>query len=213
MIKVENLNVTLNKCHILHNISLEIADNEFVAIMGSSGSGKTTLLNTLGLLENFNKGDIILDGESYKSLSNRRKMKILKTRMGFLFQDFGLVHDQNIYQNIAFCVKKFGKDRYIAVKDALIKVGLEMDVHKKVYLLSGGEQQRVAIARILLKESEYILADEPTGSLDEENALKVIELFKKMQSEGKTIIIVTHDEDIASHADRIINLDELNIKK
>ncbi len=208
MIEIKDLSVSLNNYQILDKINLCIDDNEYVAIMGSSGSGKTTLLNIMGLLEKPTAGKILIDGKDFARASNKERVKLLRNEIGFVFQDFGVIDDMTVYENLVFCLPK-SKNRREVIQKALLAVDLQLDLDKKVYLLSGGERQRIAIARLLLKKCNYILCDEPTGSIDEENSQNIVEIFKRLQREKKTIIMVTHDKAIARQADRIIYLDEL----
>lgn len=205
MIELNNVVKKFDNRMILSNLSLSIAKNEFVCITGESGSGKTTLLNIIGLLEQPDDGQVILEGHHYSS-----KKDILKLRQqyfGYIFQDYLLMQEKTVEENLSvskvYC-KNWEKN---SLNKALESVGLSARYLKqKVYQLSGGEQQKLAIARMMLKPCELILADEPTGNLDEKNKKEIIALFKTLQQNGKTIVCVTHDKEVSQSADRIIHL-------
>ncbi|CDF58768.1 ABC transporter ATP-binding protein [Thermobrachium celere] len=207
LIKLENIYKTYSGKKIFEGFNLEIKKGEFLGIMGPSGSGKTTLLNIIGLLEECDEGKVIIYGEEIK-ISDRKKVRnLLKNKIGYLFQNFALIDDLTVYENLKIVLEnKDNESNRKIMLEALDKVQLGDILDKKIYELSGGEQQRVAIARLILKKSEIILADEPTGSLDKVNSKKIMELLKELHSQGKTIIIVTHDENIISYCSRIINL-------
>lgn len=191
---------------ILYNkINLEIKDGEFVVFSGPSGCGKTTLLNMIGGLEPIDSGEIYID----KWNLNRRKdrMDFFKEGAGFLFQNFALVESKTTRYNMELICKKSRVD--LSVEEALDDVGLIDKINTPVYKLSGGEQQRVAVARLLLKKCRVVFADEPTGSLDEKNSEIVMDLLLKLQGMGKTIIMVTHNEKYKQCADRIIEIKSL----
>lgn len=202
MIQLVNVNKRFGQKMVLSDLSLSVSENEFVCITGESGVGKTTLLNIIGLLEKPDSGEIHINGET-----NFNKKNILRLRrdfFGYVFQDYLLFPDKTVKENlyISKC-----KDRRTEIDEVMKKVGLNNGyLNDRVYYLSGGEQQKVAIARVMLKQFELVLVDEPTGNLDEKNKMDVIECFKDMKKQGKTIICVTHDKDVADSADRIINL-------
>lgn len=203
MIKIENLRKTFGEQVIFSGFSTEINDGEFVIISGRSGAGKTTLLNMIGFLEEYDSGRITVDGIE---LSEKKKQRYyFLNKVGFLFQNFALIENKTVRQNLEI-IKPSARSEY-DIETALREVGLSDKADKKVYTLSGGEQQRVALARLFLKKCDIILADEPTGSLDKGNAEAVIKLLKELNKKGKTVIIVTHDESIKSTAGaRVINL-------
>jgi len=193
--------------HVLFDrLDLQIIKGEMVAIMGTSGKGKTTLMNILGLIERPSAGEIRYDGVSVDSKNKREVTKLLKTKIGFLFQNFALLNEKTIYDNLKFALPRKTAEQKLRMKEALMKVGLDKELDDKVFALSGGEQQRLAIARLFLKEHDVIFADEPTGSLDETNRDSVIELLQELQREGKTIVIVTHDKVVGASCDRIFEL-------
>ena len=208
IIMLENVSKSYNK-KVLDNISIDIKEGELVAITGESGRGKSTLLNIIGLLEYPDEGKLIIDGEVNVKPSSMKANKILRNKISYLFQNFALIDEESVYFNLMLslkynsCSKSEKKEK---IKNALNKVGLENYEKRKIYELSGGEQQRVAIARVILKPSKIILADEPTGSLDEKNRDQVISLLKYLNKEGKTVVIVTHDKNVANECDRIIEL-------
>lgn len=210
MIQLLNINKSFDKKRVLTNLSLSIKKNEFLCITGESGVGKTTLLNIIGLLEKPDSGEVILNGK--KHFGKKDILKLRRNFFGYIFQDYLLLSDKTVEENIRISEydrKKISKN---TLNEIMEKVGLDNAyLKKKVHSLSGGEQQKVAIARMMLKPYEVVLADEPTGNLDYKNKMSVIKLFKDIKQEGKTIICVTHDKDVADSADRVINLSNTNI--
>ncbi|MFR1784298.1 MAG: putative bacteriocin export ABC transporter [Sarcina ventriculi] len=206
---LKNIKKKFNNKYILNNFNLSIKKGEFVAIRGKSGAGKTTLLNIIGLLESYDDGELYLFENKISNLKYNSINKILRYKIGYLFQNYALIDDESIDKNLEIALmysKKNKIDKLNAKINALNLVGLNLDLSKKIYELSGGEQQRVAIARLYLKPCELILADEPTGALDNSTKLEIIKLLKKLNKSGKTIIIVTHDNEVAQTCDRIIDL-------
>ena len=200
MIKLENVCKTFSNREIIKDLSLEIKDGEFIVITGKSGSGKTTLLNILGLLEKADQGVVTIDGTS--KFGNKEKTLFYRNKAGYLFQNFALVDNETVKNNlkVALTYRKLPKKEWQQhIEQALEYVGLPGYANKKIYQLSGGEQQRIALARIMLKEPTYVFADEPTGNLDMENRNIVLEHLKNFKEKGCTVIIVTHDLDIATH--------------
>lgn len=209
IIQLKNINKKYGTKMIFDNFSLEIQTGEFVAITGYSGCGKSTLLNIIGLLEDFDSGELIIDGDINVRPNSNFANKILREKIGYLFQNFALVDDETVQYNLKFALKYLNgskKEKRYKMGKALAQVGLKGYSDRKVYELSGGEQQRVAIARIMLKPSKIILADEPTGSLDEKNRDIVMHLLKILNSQGKTIVLVTHDKLVAQQCGRVIPL-------
>ncbi len=197
------------KKKVLDEVSLTIEDGELVAICGKSGAGKSTLIHMLGLLDKPDSGKILIDEVDASSLSEQKKAAMRNKKLGFVLQDFGLIEGETAYNNVRVPLLlgsvKFGQI------DGLVSEKLkELDIYelaeKDVSLLSGGEKQRVAIARAIVNNPDYILADEPTGSLDSANAANVMGILKKLNKEGKTVVIVTHDMEIANMCDRIIHI-------
>ena len=187
---------------LFENFNFKIESGEFVCFSGVSGCGKTTLLNMIGMIEPFDSGKLLIDGEAI--VTPKQRMQYCQKKLGFLFQNFALVENKTVEQNLKLIRKQ---DRTnLTMEEALKRVGLSGVLKQKVYTLSGGEQQRVALARLFFKQSEIILADEPTGSLDEANANRIMQILKELHQEGKTIILVTHDEKIKRMAERVIEL-------
>ena len=187
---------------LFENFNFKIESGEFVCFSGVSGCGKTTLLNMIGMIEPFDSGKLLIDGEAI--VTPKQRMQYFQKKLGFLFQNFALVENKTVEQNLKLIRKQ---DRTnLTMEEALKRVGLSGVLKQKVYTLSGGEQQRVALARLFFKQSEIILADEPTGSLDEANANRIMQILKELNQEGKTIILVTHDEKIKRMAERVIEL-------
>jgi putative ABC transport system ATP-binding protein len=202
MISIQNLCKSFDDKALFENYNIDIADGEFLIFAGNSGCGKTTLLNMIGGLELPNQGAIIVDGIDICKRKNKRDYFMYK--VGFLFQNFALLENQTVRQNLDLIQKKARTER--SVFDVLEDVGLSKEVDAKVYKLSGGEQQRVALARLMLKKCDIILADEPTGSLDAKNADTVMEILHKMNDQGKTIIIVTHSDKIINSEKKVVML-------
>lgn len=205
MIQLLNISKKYDKKIVLSNISMSINKNEFVCITGESGAGKTTLLNIIGLLEKPDSGELILDGKQHFREKEIRKLR--RVFFGYVFQDYLLLLDKTVQENLYISKYKNKKINTQSMDEVMKKVGLDSTyLNKKVYYLSGGEKQKVAIARMMLKEYELVLADEPTGNLDYKNKMEIIDIFKNMKKAGKTIICVTHDQEVANAADRVINL-------
>lgn len=187
---------------LFENFSFIIEDGDFVCFSGASGSGKTTLLNIIGLIEPFDAGDLLINGKRH--LTNKQKLEYFRSQVGFLFQNFALIENKTVKQNLEL-IRKENRTGYTIV-EALTKVGLQDKVDSKIYTLSGGEQQRIALARLFLKKCEIILADEPTGSLDAKNAEIVMEIMRDLNKEGKTVVLVTHDEKIKNMSRKVIEI-------
>ncbi|KGP81372.1 MULTISPECIES: ABC transporter ATP-binding protein [Paenibacillus] len=202
MIKIKNLSKAFEDKVLFTNLNLDIKDGEFVIFSGPSGCGKTTLLNMIGAIEKIDSGEILVDGLDISKRKNQ--VQYFRNKIGFLFQNFALVDNRTVAENLNMVRKDSKND--ITIEAVLEIVGLKDKVNKKVYTLSGGEQQRVALARLVLKKSDVILADEPTGSLDKKNAETVLDILKHLNKQGKTVILVTHDEDIKKQGNRVVNL-------
>lgn len=205
MIEIKNLNKRFSDKIIFDNLNLIINDGEMIAVSGASGSGKTTLLNILGKLDEEYTGDIIVDSKNLKNIS---KTEYLRNKIGYLFQNYALADNLTVNKNLDFALK-YSDDKSQEAKETALKlVDLEplTYLNKKVYTLSGGEQQRVALARLFLKPCSIILADEPTGSLDVKNRDVILEILRKMNNQGKVIIIVTHDPYVLTVCDRVIKI-------
>lgn len=202
MIEGINLTKKFGDRLLFDNLSFTIETREFVCFSGESGKGKTTLLNMIGQIEPPTSGQIRYDGKEVRT--SRDRLAFLATKVGFIFQNFALVEGKTVSQNLEFVKKKNRQN--ISVEESLERVGLADKLHAKVYTLSGGEQQRVALARLYIKKADIILADEPTGSLDRHNADLVMSILKDLNSQGKTIVLVTHDDAIKERCNRIIEL-------
>lgn len=207
IIKLENVKKSFGNNVIFDDLSFEIKRGELVAIIGKSGSGKSTLLNILGGLEKIDSGKITVDGIDITQKKNL--VNYFRTEVGFVFQNFALTENKTVKENLDI-IKKNAKSG-ITIEEALESVGLKDKLNEKVYKLSGGEQQRVSLARVMIKKCNVILADEPTGSLDPENGKKIMDIFKRLNKEGKTVIIVTHDMKIAEQCGRVIKISDGNI--
>ena len=206
MIKVVNLRKSFGDLVLFDNLSFEIKANRMTCIHGKSGSGKTTLLNILGGIEGYDKGSLYYKG---KEMTKRNLNTYLSNDFGFVFQNYGLIDNLNVYENMMIIkrLKKMNKkSRDVEISQSLKEVGLEGFERKKIYELSGGEQQRVAIAKIIAKNCDIVFADEPTASLDTVNRNVVMELFAQLLERGKTIIIVSHDTYVRDLAEDVINL-------
>ena len=219
MIRLDNISKTFRdgdtQVQALKNISFEVNKGELVAIIGKSGSGKSTLLNILGLLDKQTDGDYYIDGKKVSSIPEREKAKLRNRHIGFVMQDFALVEKYTVKKNIniplIYTYKPINKEK--AINDVLKSVGLSDKTNTPAYKLSGGQKQRVAIARAVVNEPQIILADEPTGALDSMTADEIMQIFERLNISGKTVIIVTHDKDIAARCKRVIELSDGEIAK
>lgn len=213
MIKIKQLTKIFRTEEIetfaLNNVSFEISDGEFVAIMGPSGCGKTTLLNLLGLLDNPTSGSYELSGQEVAKLTERQRTSLRKGNIGFVFQSFNLIDDLDVYQNIELPLRYMkipAEERKQRIMNILKRMNIAHRMKHYPQQLSGGQQQRVAIARAVITNPKLILADEPTGNLDSKNGREVMEILKELNQQGTTIVMVTHSQKDASKAQRIISL-------
>ncbi len=195
--------------HALSEFNLEIKSGEFVSVMGPSGSGKTTFLNIAGLLDTFDQGSYRLDGKDVSRLSDREMSRIRNEKIGFIFQGFNLIPDLDVFDNVDVPLRYRGmsaKQRRKAIEQALDVVGLTSRLRHQPSQLSGGQQQRVAVARALVGNPQLILADEPTGNLDSAMANEIMDMLEKINDLGTTVVIVTHDAELANRTQRQIYL-------
>lgn len=213
MIRLQNIHKTYhigqNSLHVLKGIDLEIKEGELVSIMGSSGSGKSTLLNILGILDSYDDGSYELNHTLIKKLSERQAAFYRNKFIGFVFQSFNLIAFKNAMENVAlplYYQNISRKERNKMALDYLDKVGLKQWAEHLPSELSGGQKQRVAIARALVTKPKVILADEPTGALDSKTSSEIMGIFKDLNKQGMTVIIVTHENEIANNTQRIIRL-------
>ncbi len=199
----------LIETHALRDFSLKVGDGEFVAVTGPSGSGKTTFMNVAGLLETFDTGTYKLDGEDVSRLSDEARSKLRNEKIGFIFQSFNLIPDLDIFDNVDVPLRYrrlTKKDREQRIKSALDVVGLTSRMHHMPSQLSGGQQQRAAIARALAGDPRFLLADEPTGNVDSLMARQVMDLLEQINEMGTTVIMVTHDPELARRAHRNVHI-------
>lgn len=194
---------------VLKGLNLEVKEGEYVAFMGPSGSGKSTLMNILGCLDSLTSGTYILDGQDVSTIKGDALAEVRNKKIGFVFQTFNLLPKMTAVENVALPALYAGVKKTERIKratEALESVGLGERIHHKPNEMSGGQRQRVAIARAIINNPKILLADEPTGNLDSKSGEEVLEIFKKLNDSGTTIVMVTHEEDVAEHCKRIIRL-------
>lgn len=208
LIKLNRISKVFGEKTILKDFSIEIKSGLTYSIVGRSGCGKSTLLNIMGGIEKVSSGEVELFGNKNISPKSSKARKLLRSKISFLFQNYALSDNDTVEYNLnmALTYNKSVKNKKEAIAAALEKVGLAGFEKQKIFTLSGGEQQRVAMARLLLKPSEIILADEPTGNLDDDNRDVIFNLLKSLNQDGKTIVIVTHDIELAQKCDSIVHL-------
>lgn len=209
LIKLEGVCKRFGEKNLFNNLSMEIEQGEFVSIMGESGAGKTTLLNIIGMLEPPDRGNVTVCGQQSSSFSSRTATLLRRNHISYLMQNYGLIDTETVKYNLSISVhfKKLSKVKKKQLySSALERVGLPGYEKRKIYTLSGGEQQRIALAKIMVKSPQLILADEPTGSLDARNRDIVLAMLRQLNEEGKTIVVVTHDPTVSACAKRHINL-------
>lgn len=205
MIKVDQLTKKFGDKTILSNLSFRVDEGEMIAIIGKSGSGKSTLLNILGAIEPYDSGSVYINQKDISKLKRKEQIYFFRSVFGFVFQSYALMESETVQENVKLGIR-FQKSPSISVEEAIKMVGLEGYEKRVVSTLSGGEQQRVALARVLCKDPKLILADEPTGNLDEENSEIIWSLFEKLKSKGITIVVVTHDSSVLNRFDQTIIL-------
>lgn len=210
IIQLKNINKSYSNKYLFNNLDFSIKKGEMVAITGPSGVGKSTLLNIIGLIDKPDSGEVIICNNKNPYNKEKLKLKLFRDNIGYLFQNYALVDNYTVSKNLDIALEYVkNKDKKRLKEKALERVGLLDKLNNKVFELSGGEQQRVALARLMLKEKDIILADEPTGSLDEDNRDIILKLLKQLNNEGKTIVLVTHDKAVANICDREINIKEI----
>lgn len=207
MIQLKNITKKYQSKTIFNHFNLKIEENELVAIVGNSGSGKSTLLNIIGLLESIDDGEIIINN---KIISSKKQILLLmRYDIGYMFQNNALIDDYTVEENLNIVLKYLNlnkKQKQTMINQALLSIGLQGYEKRKIYSLSGGEAQRIAFSKLLLKKPKIVLCDEPTGSLDSTNTKIIMDLLLKYHSSGATVVIVTHDLNIANQCQRIIHI-------
>ena len=221
MIEIKNINKTYNKgksnaFQALKDVSLTIEDGDMVAIIGKSGAGKSTLMHIIGCIDDFESGTYILNGDDISSIKEGKRAKIRNKDIGIVMQDFALVEDYTAIENVMiplyFSRGKLLESKKSIAKKALEKVGIVELASKRVNKLSGGQKQRVAIARAIVNNPSILLADEPTGALDVKTSAEIIGVFKELNEQGITVIIITHDMEVAEGCERVIEISDGRIK-
>ncbi len=203
LVELHNISKSFGTKEVIKDFSLQISKGDYISLTGPSGKGKTTLLNIIGMLDKPDTGDIYIFDYKNPDFMSSKSRKIRRNHMSYLFQNYGLMDSNTVAENLYLVTKFKGinkKNQIKSIREALIQVGLEGYENRKVFTLSGGEQQRVALAKIILKSPDLILADEPTGSLDIENRNYVLQILQEMNETGKTIVVVTHDPEVAKCA-------------
>lgn len=204
MIQLKSVSRTFGNRTLFHDINEKFVVGELVGISGKSGSGKSTLLNIIGLIDSDYEGELLIDSIATKNISKRKKEQLVRENINYLFQNYALIDNESVRYNLELVLKK--KDDH-KLDAALKQVGLDRAIlETPIYILSGGEQQRVALARCILKKGNIILADEPTGNLDQENAEIVMEILSEFTKQGKVVVIVSHSKEIMQLCDRVIEL-------
>ena len=215
MIEINNISKVFRTSEVetvaLNHVNLEVKEGEFVAIMGPSGCGKSTLLNILGLLDNPTEGSYRLMGEEVGGLKEKERTHVRKGKLGFVFQSFNLIDELNVYENVELPLTYLGfkaSERRRMVEDILKRMNISHRAKHFPQQLSGGQQQRVAIARAVVTNPKLILADEPTGNLDSHSGAEVMRILHELHREGRTVILITHDNEIAANAHRVIRIQD-----
>ncbi|MFK4881184.1 putative bacteriocin export ABC transporter [Lactococcus petauri] len=209
MIELQEVSKTFGKHQIFDKYSLNISAQKMTAILGKSGAGKSTLLNLIGLIEESDSGKIRIAGQKAPKINSKEALLMRRNLIAFLFQNFALIEDESIERNLNISLvyeKLHGKEKRRRMREILNQVGITHKLSEKVYALSGGEKQRVALVRAILKRSKIILADEPTGSLDEQNRALILGLLRQEVEKGKTVIVVTHDPAVVAACDEFVEI-------
>ena len=209
MVEIKKISKKFGDKVVFTDLSYTINDGKMIAIVGPSGCGKSTLLNIIGILDTDYSGEVLYDGKLISKASEKKRDEYIRNNINYLFQNYALIETDTVEENLMLALeyeKLTKNEKTKKINNSLELVGLKDFNKKEVFTLSGGEQQRVALARIILKRGNIVLADEPTGNLDRNNSNKVMEILKALQKQGRTIIIVTHDESLASQCDDIIRL-------
>lgn len=209
MIEIKKVSKNFGEKIVFTNLSYKINDGDMLGIVGRSGCGKSTLLNIIGLLDFDYTGEVLFDGKDVAMLKEKQVNQYIRNNINYLFQNYALIDNETVEYNLLLALEYEKiplRKKKEMISEVLESVGLPSYNNKKVYTLSGGEQQRVALARIMLKKGNIILADEPTGNLDETNARRVMKILKELNKQGKTIIMVTHNEQLAQECDEILRL-------
>lgn len=209
MLTIKNLTKKFKNKTVFDHFNLDVQAGELLAITGPSGSGKSTLLNILGLIENFDHGDYALFGKHNVKPNSQLAQQLIRDKISYLFQNFALIEEETVEANLLLAVRYLKADqktKKATISAALKRVGLAGYEKSHIFELSGGQQQRIAVARAIIKPSELILADEPTGSLDLKNRDEIMTLLKELNQQGKTIIVVTHDQEVADQCQREVYL-------
>lgn len=213
VLKLEHISKIYGDLKALDDINLEVQEGEWLSIMGPSGSGKSTMMNIIGCMDTPSMGKVLLEGQDLSALTGAELTSIRRDKIGLIFQQFHLVNYLTALENVMLAQYYHSLPDEQEALEALKQVGLERRASHLPSQLSGGEQQRVCIARALINYPRVILADEPTGNLDENNEKLVIELFKRMHEEGRTVIVVTHDPEVAEHSQRTVIIDHGRLSK
>ena len=204
MLELKNVSKSYKNTKVLNNVNIKFRENEFVSILGPSGSGKTTLLNIIGGLDKYDEGNLIIDGVLTRNFKENDWDNYRSKRIGFIFQNYNLINHLTVLENVELALLVNGKKNKSKIIDILKKVGLEDEMNKLPNELSGGQMQRVAIARSIINENDIILADEPTGALDSKSTDDLLNIFDHVNEEGQTIVMVTHSTKAASFAKRVL---------
>ncbi|MBM7642245.1 ATP-binding cassette domain-containing protein [Streptococcus loxodontisalivarius] len=209
MIELQELSKSFDDKSIFQNLNLNLKAGQSYALIGPSGSGKTSLLNIVGKLDKDYQGDIFIEGKNLKTI---REVTYFRNDLSYLFQNYGLIDNESVLENLslAFVGKKLSKkEKQLEIRKALKRVKLSyLDLSRKIYSLSGGEAQRIALAKVILKRPKIILADEPTGALDDENALEVLDILKSLLSEDSYLLVATHNQVVWEGLDHVINISD-----